>query len=38
MPQTAPEFSILRFPRGGAPLQEANGDVPLDAVAFSRLW
>ena len=38
MPQTAPEFSILRFPRGGVPLQEANGDVPLDAVAFSRLW
>ena len=37
MPQTAPEFSILRFPRGGIPLQEANGDVPLDGVAFSRL-
>ena len=23
--------------RGGTPLQEANGDVPLDGVAFSRL-
>ena len=22
---------------GGTPLQEANGDVPLDGVAFSRL-
>ena len=22
---------------GGTPLQEANGDVPLDEVAFSRL-
>ena len=22
---------------GGTPLQEANGDVPLDRVAFSRL-
>ena len=22
---------------GGNPLQEANGDVPLDGVAFSRL-
>ena len=38
MPQTAPEFSILRFPRGGIPLQEANGDVPLDGVAFSGDW
>ena len=24
-------------PPGGTPLQEANGDVPLDEVAFSRL-
>ena len=24
-------------PGGGTPLQEANGDVPLDGVAFSRL-
>ena len=23
--------------RGGTPLQEPNGDVPLDGVAFSRL-
>ena len=34
--------SVCRFtdsmPRGGGtPLQEANGDVPLDGVAFSRL-
>ena len=24
-------------PGGGTPLQEANGDVPLNGVAFSRL-
>ena len=24
-------------PEGGTPLQEANGDVPLDGVAFSQL-
>ena len=24
-------------PGGGTPLQEPNGDVPLDGVAFSRL-
>ena len=26
-----------RDPGGGTPLQEPNGDVPLDGVAFSRL-
>ena len=26
-----------RAGRGGTPLLEANGDVPLDGVAFSRL-
>ena len=29
--------SALIFPGGGTPLQESNGDVPLDGVAFSRL-
>ena len=34
-------FLILARPRvgggGGTPLQKANGDVPLDGVAFSQL-
>ena len=31
-------FHHLRLGGGGStPLQEANGDVPLDGVAFSRL-
>ena len=33
------EFKDIQDPGGGGgtPLQEANGDVPLDGVAFSRL-
>ena len=30
-------FELLNFGGGGTPLQEANRDVPLDGVAFSRL-
>ena len=29
--------SLYSIPGGGTPLKEANGDVPLDGVAFSRL-
>ena len=28
---------IIKVARGGTPLQEANRDVPLDGVGFSRL-
>ena len=30
-------FLVLARGGGGTPLQEANGNVPLDGVAFSRL-
>ena len=30
-------FHHLCLGGGGTPLQETNGDVPLDGVAFSRL-
>ena len=30
-------YRIYTVTRGGTPLQEPNGDVPLDGVAFSQL-
>ena len=31
------DMSLICPGGGGTPLKEANGDVPLDGVAFSRL-
>ena len=36
-PPERKEVAVVKRPGGGTSLYEANGDVPLDGVAFSRL-